>query len=92
LQKSTPARAARPHAYGGTSVAADGWGWLERARARGAIRIVDVGQATRNLFGVLLFDPALSRGFGDPDLPSASRRRKRAAELAAFLRGALEPR
>lgn len=68
------------------------WGWLERARACGAIREVDVGQATRNLFGVLLFDPALSRGFGDLDLPSASRRRKRAAELDAFLRGALEPR
>jgi AcrR family transcriptional regulator len=66
------------------------WGWLERARR--VIRSVDVGQATRNLFGVLLFDPALSRGFGDPDLPTARRRRKRAIELEAFLRGALEPR
>jgi AcrR family transcriptional regulator len=68
------------------------WGWLERASARGVIRAVDVGQATRNLFGVLLFDPALSQGFGDPDLPTVERRRRRATELDAFVRGALEPR
>ena len=68
------------------------WSWLERARARGRIRAVDVGQATRNLFGVLLFDPALSQGFGDPDLPTAERRRRRATELAEFVRGALEAR
>jgi len=68
------------------------WGWFERARARGVIRPLKVHQATRNLFGVLLFDPALSRGFGDPDLPTARRRRTRAAELSAFIRAAFEPR
>jgi AcrR family transcriptional regulator len=67
------------------------WGWLERARDRGVIRRVDVAQATRNLFGVLLFDPALSRGFGDPHLPTAARRRRRAEELRGFLHGALAP-
>jgi len=68
------------------------WGWLDRARARGVIRPLNVHQATRNLFGVLLFDPALSRGFGDPDLPTAKRKRTRAAELSAFIRGAFETR
>lgn len=70
------------------------WGWLDRARRSGAIRPVLVYQATRNLFGILLFEPTY--GFGESP-PGAStndpvlHRRQRLTELEAFVRGALAP-
>lgn len=75
------------------------WTWLGRARESGAIRPVRVYQVTRNLMGVLVFEPAYSLGErqSDSDLSRmtatefAERRRQRLLELEAFVRGALAP-
>lgn len=71
------------------------WGWLDRARRAGVIRRVRVYQATRNLFGILLFEPV----YGLTDSPDewsdgelGERRQQRSIEVAAFVRGALEPK
>lgn len=70
------------------------WGWLGRARAAGAVRDHNVYQATRNLFGLMLFEPTY--GFEEPGArPDASehakRRRYRCREVRAFVRGGLAP-
>ena len=70
------------------------WGWLDRARRAGAIRPVAVLQTTRNLFGLLLFEPSYGLGTTYPGSPSQDdgvRRRERRAELADFVRGGLAP-
>ncbi len=71
------------------------WGWLERARAAGAVRPVAVLQTTRNLFGLLLFEPSYGLGtsyLGSPTQAPEIHRRERREELADFVRGGLAPR
>ncbi len=69
-----------------------GWGWLGRARAAGVVRDLNVYQATRNLFGLVLFEPAYAYGEGasSPELYE-KRRRERRKEVREFVRGALAP-
>lgn len=70
------------------------WGWLGRARGAGVIREVRVYQATRNLFGVVLFEPVYAATDSSEDFSAGEveeRRRHRRLEVAAFVRGALEP-
>jgi AcrR family transcriptional regulator len=70
------------------------WRWLERARAAGAIRAVNLRQALFNLIGLVVFYPAAAEGgFLSGNEPfSAKARRIRKEELRFALRGALEPR
>ena len=63
------------------------WGWLGAARDAGVIRPVRILQATRNLIGLLVFEPT----YGSDDLDDPARRRSRRRELTAFVRGALQP-
>ena len=70
------------------------WGWLDRAREAGVIRPVAVLQTTRNLFGLLLFEPSYGLGTtypGGPAQPPELRRSERKRELAEFVRGGLAP-
>ncbi len=63
------------------------WGWLRAARDAGVIRPVRIYQATRNLIGILVFEPT----YGSNDLVDPVRRKSRRRELTAFVRGALAP-
>ena len=63
------------------------WGWLSAARGAGVIRPVRVYQATRNLIGILLFEPV----YGSNDFGDSERLANRRRELTAFVRGALAP-
>ncbi len=63
------------------------WGWLGAAREAGVIRPVRVYQTTRNLIGLLVFEPT----YGSNDLDDPARRKSRRRELTAFVRGALAP-
>lgn len=70
------------------------WGWLDRARAAGVIRSVAVLQTTRNLFGVLVFEPSYALGTTYPGSPAQDPElhlRERRRELADFLQGGLAP-
>ena len=70
------------------------WGWLDRARTAGVIRSVAVLQTTRNLFGLLLFEPSYGLGTtypGGPVQPPELRRSQRKQELSDFVRGGLAP-
>ena len=51
------------------------------------IRPVRIYQATRNLIGILVFEPT----YGSNDLVDPVRRKSRRRELTAFVRGALAP-
>ncbi len=63
------------------------WGWLAAARKAGVIRPVRIYQTTRNLIGILVFEPIYgSNDFGDPERLAGRRR-----ELTEFVRGALAP-
>lgn len=71
------------------------WMWLERARAAGAIRPVNIRQTILNMIGLVLFYPAVAPeevavAGSEPFSASAVAHRK--AELHYMLRGALEPR
>ncbi len=70
------------------------WAWLERARASGEIRPVNIRQTLFNLIGLVVFYPAAAgAGFLSGDEPfSTKARRIRKEELRFALRGALEPR
>lgn len=71
-------------------------GWLQRARAAGVIRPVDVGNAMLQLFASLLFYPAVADDVGpnvvggDPWSARAIERWRR--EVVAFVCGGLAPR
>ncbi len=70
------------------------WGWLGRARAAGVVRDHNVYQATRNLIGLMLFEPTYGLGGTEPRVASAEherRRRHRCHEVRAFVRGGLAP-
>jgi AcrR family transcriptional regulator len=67
------------------------WGWLDRARNAGAIRPVRISQATRNLMGMLLFEPVYGYGPIGPGPHEADRQRHRRLEIESFVRGALAP-
>ena len=70
------------------------WGWLDRARSAGVIRPVAVVQTTRNLFGLLLFEPSYGLGTTYPGGPAQApelRLSERKQELADFVRGGLAP-
>ena len=70
------------------------WGWLDRARTAGVIRPVAVLQTTRNLFGLLLFEPSYGLGTSYPGGPVQApelRRSERKQELSDFVRGGLAP-
>ena len=54
---------------------------------QGVIRPVRVYQTTRNLIGLLVFEPT----YGSNDLDDPARRKSRRRELTAFVRGALAP-
>ena len=69
-------------------------GWLDRARTAGVIRPVAVLQTTRNLFGLLLFEPSYGLGTSYPGGPVQApelRRSERKQELSDFVRGGLAP-
>ena len=63
------------------------WGWLAAAREAGVIRPVRVYQTTRNLIGILVFEPT----YGSNDLADPERLASRRRELSSFVRGALAP-
>ena len=68
------------------------WGWLDRARNARVIRPVAALQTTRNLFGLLLFEPSYGLGTTYPGGPAQApelRRSERKRELADFVRGGL---
>ncbi len=70
------------------------WGWLDRARTAGVIRPVAVLQTTRNLFGLLLFEPSYGLGTTYPGGPVQApeiRLSERKQELADFVRAGLAP-
>jgi AcrR family transcriptional regulator len=67
------------------------WGWLDRARSAGAIRPVRISQATRNLMGMLLFEPVYGHASVSPQPDEQDRRRHRRIEIESFVRGALAP-
>ena len=67
------------------------WGWLDRARSAGAIRPVRISQASRNLMGMLLFEPVYGHRSVSPQPDEEDRRRHRRIEIESFVRGALAP-
>ena len=68
------------------------WGWMKRAKAHGVIRPLNVNQATRNLIGILLFEPAFPRGHSHySQLPLVEQQRVRREELIQFVRGGFTP-
>jgi AcrR family transcriptional regulator len=70
------------------------WGWLDRAEAAQVIRSVAVLQTTRNLFGLLIFEPSYALGTTYPGSPAQEPElhlSERRQELADFLHGGLAP-
>jgi AcrR family transcriptional regulator len=67
------------------------WGWLDRARDAGSIRPVRISQASRNLMGMMLFEPAYGHRSLGPAPHEEDRVRHRRIEIESFVRGALAP-